>query len=74
MSNSGDVKYDGALVLERLYCSGPKLEGVLMRVGHEVTDRCSKGAGESIEVADMVSHSGVSGSRYGFVVLINVTA
>ena len=45
-----------------------------MRVGHEVTDRVSKGAGESIEVADMVSNSGVSGSRYGFVVLMNVTA
>jgi hypothetical protein len=44
-----------------------------MRVGHEVTDRGSKGAAESIEATEMVSNSGVSGSRYGFVVLIKVT-
>lgn len=36
---------------------------MLPEVGHEVVDRCSKGAGESIEVADIVSKSGVIGSR-----------
>lgn len=46
---------------------------ILPEVGHEVNDRGSKGAGESIEVADMVSKSGVQGSRYGLVVLMKVT-
>ena len=59
--------------------SGPVLDGVLVTVGmlpelgHEVIQRGSKGAGESIEVADMVSRSGVRGSKYGFVVLRKVT-
>mgnify|MGYP004502083407 CR=1 FL=1 len=55
------------------------LEGVLVKecmfpeVGHELNDRGWKGAGESIDATDMVSRSGVTGSRYGFVVLMNVT-
>lgn len=59
--------------------SGPILDGVLVRewmlpeVGHELIDRGWKGAGESIDVTDMVSRSGVTGSRYGFVVLMKVT-
>ena len=59
--------------------SGPMLDGVLVRewmlpeLGHELTDRGWKGAGESIDVVDIVSKSGVTGSRYGFVVLMNVT-
>ena len=56
------------------------LEGVLIKewtfpeVGHELIDRGWKGAGESMDVTDMVSRSSVTGSRYGFVVLMNVTA
>jgi hypothetical protein len=42
-------------------------------VGHELIDRGWKGAGESIDVTDIVSRSGVTGSRYGFVVLMKVT-
>jgi hypothetical protein len=55
------------------------LEGVLGRewkvleVRHVARGQGSKGAGESIELADIVSKSGVHGSRYGFVVLIKVT-
>lgn len=58
---------------------GPMLEGVLLKewlvpeIGHEPIDRGWKGAGESIDPTDMVSKSGVAGSRYGFVVLIKVT-
>jgi hypothetical protein len=59
--------------------SGPMLEGVLITewtllcVRHEHNERGSISAGESIEVVDMVSKSGVPGSRYGFVVLMKVT-
>jgi hypothetical protein len=59
--------------------SGPILEGVLVTewkllcVRHEHNERCSKSPGESIEVVDIVSKSGVPGSRYGFVVLMKVT-
>ena len=55
------------------------LEGVLvmvgmpLEVGHEVLERNSKGAGESIEEQDIVSKSGVRGSRYGFDVLMKET-
>ena len=55
------------------------LEGVLVRewmapeFGHELIGREWKGAGESIEATDIVSSSGVAGSRYGFVVLMKVT-
>jgi hypothetical protein len=45
----------------------------LPEVGHELDDRDWKGAGESMEATDIVSSSGVAGSRYGFVVLIKVT-
>jgi hypothetical protein len=41
---------------------------------HDASGRGSKGAGESMELADMVSKSGVHGSRYGFVVLMKVTS
>jgi hypothetical protein len=59
--------------------SGPMLEGVLVTewtllcVRHELNKRGSKSADESIEVVEMVSKSGVPGSRYGFVVLMKVT-
>lgn len=46
---------------------------MLPEVGHMLMDRGWKGAGESIDVTDMVSRSGVTGSRYGFVVLMKVT-
>lgn len=36
--------------------------------------RGSKGPGESMDVTDMLSNSGVPGSRYGLVVLMKVTA
>lgn len=55
------------------------LEGVLVKecifpeTGHELIDLGWKGAGESIDATDIVSRSGVAGSRYGFVVLMNVT-
>lgn len=55
------------------------LEGVLgcewkvLEVRHVGRGRDSKGAGESMEPADMVSKSGVHGSRYGFVVFMKVT-
>jgi hypothetical protein len=48
--------------------SGPVLDGVLVAVrmlpelGQEEMHRGSKGAGESIEVTDIESYSGVSGS------------
>jgi hypothetical protein len=59
--------------------SGPILEGVLVTewkllcVRHEHNGRSSKSPGESIEAVDIVSNSGVPGSRYGFVVLMKVT-
>jgi hypothetical protein len=59
--------------------SGPVLDGLfdivvmLLEAGHEGFERNSKGAGESIDEQDMVSKSGVSGSRYGFVVLMKET-
>jgi hypothetical protein len=54
---------DGVLVTEwKLLC-----------VRHEGKERVSNGPGESIEAVDMVSNSGVPGSRYGFVVLMKVT-
>ena len=70
------------LVTEGGSASMPVLEGVLVtewmppEVGHDRFDRGSKGRGESIDVdaGDMVSKSGLRGSRYGFDVLINVTA
>jgi hypothetical protein len=55
------------------------LEGVLgwewklLEVRHVGSGQGSKGAGESIELVDIVSKSGVHGSRYGFVVLMKVT-
>jgi hypothetical protein len=66
----------GVLVVPR---SGPILEGVLVTewkllwVRHELNNRGSDSPGESTEVVDMVSKSGVPGSRYGFVVLMKVT-
>lgn len=60
--------------------SGPILEGVLVIEGklccvcHDASGRGSKGGGESMEMADMVSKSGVPGSRYGFVVFMKVTS
>jgi len=36
---------------------------MLLELGQELTDRRSNGAGESIDVTDMVSKSGVQGSR-----------
>jgi hypothetical protein len=59
----------GALVPEGWYRSGPVLAGelvmvaMLLEVGQELNDRRLNGAGESMEVADMVSKSGVQGSR-----------
>jgi hypothetical protein len=49
--------------------SGPRLEGVLVTelkllwVRHELNEVGSKSAGESVEVVDIVSKSGVPGSR-----------
>jgi hypothetical protein len=60
--------------------SGAILDGVpgcewkLLEGRHDASGRGSKGAGESMELADMVSKSGVQGSRYGFVVLMKVTS
>jgi hypothetical protein len=42
-------------------------------VRHEARERASNGPGDSIEVANIVSKSGVPGSRYGSVVLIKIT-
>jgi hypothetical protein len=42
-------------------------------VRHVAAGQGSKGAGESMELADIVSKSGVQGSKYGFVVLMKVT-
>jgi hypothetical protein len=59
--------------------SGPMLDGVLVTewkllcVRHEGRERASKGPGESVEAVDIVSKSGVPGSKYGLVVLMNVT-
>lgn len=59
--------------------SGPKLDGVLVTdwnvlcVRHEPNERASNGPGDSMEAVDMLSKSGVPGSRYGLVVLMNVT-
>jgi hypothetical protein len=47
---------------------------MLPELGHELTGRGWKGAGESMEAIDIVSSSGVAGSRYGFVVLMKVTS
>jgi hypothetical protein len=47
---------------------------MLPELGHELMGRGWKGAGESMEATDIVSSSGVAGSRYGFVVLIKVTS
>jgi hypothetical protein len=46
---------------------------MLPELGHELMGRGWKGAGESMEATDIVSSSGVAGSRYGFVVLMKVT-
>jgi hypothetical protein len=48
-------------------------DGKLLWVRHEASERASKGPGESIDIVDMVSKSGVPGSRYGLVVLMKVT-
>ena len=40
---------------------------------HEGRERASNGPGESMEAVDIVSKSGVPGSRYGLVVLMKVT-
>lgn len=40
---------------------------------HEGKERVSKGPGDSMEAVDIVSKSGVPGSRYGLVVLMKVT-
>ena len=59
--------------------SGPKLDGVLVTdwkvlcVRHEPNERASNGPGDSMEAVDMLSKSGVTGSRYRLVVLMNVT-
>lgn len=59
-SNSG-VKRIGALVPDGWYSSGPVLHGELVtvptlhEVGQEESDRLSNGAGESLEMTDMVS-------------------
>jgi hypothetical protein len=54
---------DGVLVTEwKLLC-----------VRHEGKERVSNGPGDSIEAVDIVSKSGVPGSRYGLVVLMKVT-
>lgn len=77
-ASSSGVKHIGTLVGAR--SAGPMLEGVLVKewmfpeVCQELIDRDWNGAGESIDVTDMVSRSGVTGSRYGFVVLMKVTA
>jgi hypothetical protein len=53
---------DGVLVTEwKLLC-----------VRHEGRERASNGPGESVEAVDIVSKSGVPGSKYGLVVLMNV--
>ena len=48
-------------------------EWKLLCVCHVASRRRSICGGESIEVGDKVSKSGVPGSRYGFVVLMKVT-
>lgn len=48
-------------------------EGKVLCVRHEPRERASKGPGDSMEAVDMLSKSGVPGSRYGLVVLMNVT-
>jgi hypothetical protein len=66
----------GVLVGRR---SGPMLAGVLatkwklLWVPPELNERGLNSPGESTEVVDMASKSGVPGSRYGFVVLMKVT-
>jgi len=73
-SNSGRITCVGPQVPWRLGKSVVRLEGVLVPVGHEVDERGSKGAGEFMEVTETLSNSGVGGSKYGFVVLMKVTA
>ena len=75
-ASSSGVKHMGTLVGAK---SAAIVEGVLVTewklllVRHAFNARGSNGPGESKEVTDMLSNSGVPGSRYGLVVLMNVT-
>lgn len=48
-------------------------DGNVLCVRHDAIERASNGPGDSTEAVEMLSKSGVPGSRYGLVVLINVT-
>jgi hypothetical protein len=69
MASSSGVKHIGTLVFDGWYMSGAMLHGelvtvfMLLEVGQEESERLSKGAGESHELTDMSSKSGVQGSR-----------